>query len=44
MKAFYFEGELGSTIREGEIPTELKADAQKYRNELVEKLLRTTRK
>ncbi|MEK7652727.1 MAG: elongation factor G [Patescibacteria group bacterium] len=39
MKAFYFEGELGSTIREGEIPTELKADAQKYRNELVEKIV-----
>lgn len=37
MKAYYFEGEMGNTIREAEIPAEYLADAQKYRAELVEK-------
>ncbi len=39
MKAYYFEGNLGSVIREEEIPENLKADAQKYRHELVEKIV-----
>ncbi len=37
MKAFYFEGEMGMTIREAEIPAEYMADSTKFRAELVEK-------
>jgi len=37
MKAFYFEGDMGMTIREAEIPAEYLADATKFRAELVEK-------
>jgi len=39
MKAYYFEGEMGNKVIEKEIPTELKADAEKYRNELIEKIV-----
>ncbi len=39
MKAYYFEGEMGSVVREAEIPEELKAEAEKYRNELIEKIV-----
>ncbi|MFA5933905.1 MAG: elongation factor G [Candidatus Paceibacterota bacterium] len=39
MKAYYFEGELGSNVIEKEIPENLKADAEKYRAELVEKIV-----
>lgn len=39
MKAFYFEGDMGNTIREAEIPEEYMADAKKYRAELVEKIV-----
>lgn len=39
MKAYYFEGEMGNTIRETEIPEEFVADAKKYRAELVEKIV-----
>src|ERR1035437_3294472 len=39
MKAFYFEGEMGGTIRQAEIPENLVADAKKYRAELVEKVV-----
>ncbi len=39
MKAFYFEGDMGNTIREAEIPEEYVADAKKYRAELVEKIV-----
>jgi len=39
MKAFYFEGELGSLVREDEIPEELKSDAEKFRAELIEKIV-----
>lgn len=39
MKAHYFEGDKGQDIREEEIPAELKADAEKYRNMLVEKVV-----
>jgi elongation factor G len=38
MKAFYFEGEMGNTIREEEIPAEFLDEAKKYRAELVEKI------
>ena len=39
MKAYSFEGEMGNTITEHEIPAELKADAEKYRAILVEKIV-----
>jgi len=38
MKAVYFDGDQGETIRYAEIPTHLKADADKYREELLEAL------
>jgi len=41
MKAYYFEGEMGNSVVEKEIPENLKADAEKYRNELVEKIVET---
>src|SRR3990167_1921770 len=41
MKAYYFEGEMGNFVREAEIPENLKADAQKYHSELVEKIVET---
>ncbi|UTC91084.1 elongation factor G [Treponema denticola] len=36
MKAMYFEGENGTQIRMAEIPQHLLADAQKYREEMVD--------
>ena len=39
MKAFVFEGEMGMTVREVEIPNELQADAEKYRAELIERVV-----
>jgi len=36
MKAIYFEGESGTEIRVAEIPPHMIADAQKYREELVD--------
>ena len=39
MKAFVFEGEMGMTVREVEIPAELQADAEKYRAELIERVV-----
>lgn len=40
MKAFRFEGEMGIDIKvSDEIPEELKADAEKYRGELIEKIV-----
>lgn len=39
MKAFRFEGQMGMDIIEGEVPENLKADAEKYRAELVEKIV-----
>ena len=36
MKAFYFDGEKGETVREEDIPEAQKADAEKYRQEMVE--------
>lgn len=37
MKAYYFEGESGTDIREADIPGELVDDAQKYRQEMISK-------
>ena len=39
MKAFYFEGEMGNQVVEKEIPENLKADAEKYRGQLIEKIV-----
>lgn len=36
MKAIYFEGENGTQIRMAEIPQHLLADAQKYREEMID--------
>jgi elongation factor G len=36
MKAVYFDGNQGETIRHAEIPAHLKTDADKYREELIE--------
>ena len=44
MKAYYFEGEMGNKIIEKDLdslPAELKADAEKYHSELVEKIVET---
>ncbi len=39
MKAYTFEGEMGTTIVEHEIPAELKEEAEMYRAELVERVV-----
>ena len=39
MKAFYFEGPMGDTIVEKEIPENLKEEALKYNAELIEKIV-----
>ncbi len=39
MKAYYFEGPMGDKIVEKEIPENMKADVEKYRAELVEKIV-----
>ena len=39
MKAYLFEGELGKDVKEIPIPENLKADAEKYRAELIEKIV-----
>jgi elongation factor G len=36
MKAVYFDGDQGTEIRFAEIPAHLKADAEKYREELID--------
>ncbi|MEK7505402.1 MAG: elongation factor G [Patescibacteria group bacterium] len=38
MKAFYQEGDMGEKVVEKEIPADLKAEAEKYRAELVDKI------
>ena len=38
-KAFLFEGNLGIEVKETEIPENLKADVDKYHNELVERIV-----
>lgn len=44
MKAFYFEGDMGNKVIEKEIPENLKADAEKYHHEMVEKISETDEK
>jgi len=39
MKAYYFEGEMGSNVIEKDIPEELKTDAEKYHNDLIERIV-----
>ncbi len=39
MKAYYFEGEMGKEVVEKEIPENLKTDAQKYHDILIEKIV-----
>ena len=39
MKAFYFEGEMGNTVIEKDIPEEYKKEAEGYHSELVEKIV-----
>jgi elongation factor G len=39
MKAIRFEGENGETIKQEEIPEELKEKAEKYRHDLIEKIV-----
>lgn len=39
MKAYYFEGTMGNTIREAEIPEQYVEEAKKYRHELIEKIV-----
>jgi len=39
MRAFYFEGEMGNKVIEKDIPEELKAEAEKYHHELIEKII-----
>ncbi|MBU1159871.1 GTP-binding protein, partial [Patescibacteria group bacterium] len=38
-KAYFFDGKFGEEIKEEEIPAELKAEAEKSRKELVEKIV-----
>lgn len=39
MKAFTFEGTMGGTVIEGDIPEKYKAEAKSYHNELVERIV-----
>ncbi len=39
MKAYFFEGEMGSKVIEKEIPADLLEDAKKYRAEMIEKIV-----
>ncbi len=39
MKAYHFEGEKGEKVVAGEIPENMKAEAEKYRKELIEKIV-----
>jgi elongation factor G len=39
MKSYTFDGAMGEIVIEGEIPAEYMADAQKYRAELIEKIV-----
>ena len=39
MKAYYFEGEMGNKVIEKEIPENMKAEAEKYHAELIEKIV-----
>jgi len=43
-KSIRFEGEMGSKIVEGEIPADMVADVEKYRAELIEKIVENDEK
>jgi len=44
MKAYRFEGKMGIEVKESEIPENLKAEAKKYRTELIEKIVENDEK
>ena len=39
MKGFYFEGEMGTVVREAEIPENLKVQSDEYHKALIEKIV-----
>ncbi|MCR4281281.1 MAG: GTP-binding protein, partial [Candidatus Kaiserbacteria bacterium] len=39
MKSYHFEGEMGANVVAGEVPANLKEEAEKYRHELVERIV-----
>jgi elongation factor G len=39
MQAYHFEGEMGTNVVAGPIPENMKADAEKYRHELIERIV-----
>ena len=39
MKAYHFEGEMGTNVVAGDVPENMKAEAEKYRKELVERIV-----
>lgn len=41
MKAYYFEGEMGNTVIEKEVPENMKAEAETLRIEMIEKVAET---
>jgi elongation factor G len=41
MKTYYFEGNMGNLVIEKDLPENLRAEAEKYRAELVEKIAET---
>ncbi len=41
MKAYHFEGEMGMDVKEIEIPEKLKADAEKWRAQMIERIAET---
>jgi len=41
MKALYFEGDMGETVREDEIPADLADQAKEYREKMVERISET---
>jgi elongation factor G len=44
MKAYYFEGQMGIDVRESEVPENLKAEAEKFRAQLIEKTVENDEK
>jgi len=41
MKAYHFEGEMGMDVKEFEIPEKLRADAEKWRAQMIERIAET---
>ncbi|MDP2648710.1 MAG: elongation factor G [bacterium] len=44
MKAYHFDGEMGMIVSAHEIPEAMKAEAQKYRGELIERIVENDEK